>query len=277
MELAAINDTELAYEVRGSGEAVLLMHCGFVGEGFRPLLDQAGLTESYHLINYHRRGYGGSRKPNGPVSMEQQAADGLALLDFLKVERVHLVGHSLGANIALQVALMAPDRLISLSLLEPTLTFALSPTSLPIIMADIGKSMALYGAGDRAGAVDNWLRGAFGPGYRETLDQALPGVFEQAVADCDTIFQVEGPALQEWQFGPGDLSHIRVPVLSVFHIDPNWSGFQETHEALLQGLPQAETLVVPNATHLLQIQNPRSVAEGLATFFARHPSLTPAN
>jgi hypothetical protein len=35
-------------------------------------------------------------------------------------------------------------------------------------------------------------------------------------------------------------------------------------------LPKVESLVVPNITHLMQIQNPRSVAEGLAGFFARH-------
>src|SRR5205807_234560 len=150
------------------------------------------------LINYHRRGYGKSQKPQGPVSIEQQAADGLALMDYLGIERFHLAGHSLGANMALQLAVLARERIASLSLMEPTLNFALSEAALPVIMEAIGKSFGLYGAGDKAGAVDNWLQGAFGPGYREALDRALPAAFEQAVADCDTVFEVEGPSLQQW-------------------------------------------------------------------------------
>jgi hypothetical protein len=41
-------------------------------------------------------------------------------------------------------------------------------------------------------------------------------------------------------------------------------------QTLVRLLPNVESLVVPNVTHLMQIQNPRSVAEGLVGFFARH-------
>jgi pimeloyl-ACP methyl ester carboxylesterase len=51
-------------------------------------------------------------------------------------------------------------------------------------------------------------------------------------------------------------------------LDPIWG---ERHQLLLEWLPNVESFVLPDATHLLQIENPRGTAEGLASFFARHP------
>jgi pimeloyl-ACP methyl ester carboxylesterase len=48
------------------------------------------------------------------------------------------------------------------------------------------------------------------------------------------------------------------------------------HQLLLDWLPQVEPFVLPGATHLLQIENPAGMAEGLASFFARHPSVAQA-
>jgi pimeloyl-ACP methyl ester carboxylesterase len=47
--------------------------------------------------------------------------------------------------------------------------------------------------------------------------------------------------------------------------------FPERRELLLSWLPNVETFELPGATHLLHVQNPRGMAEGLASFFARHP------
>jgi pimeloyl-ACP methyl ester carboxylesterase len=43
------------------------------------------------------------------------------------------------------------------------------------------------------------------------------------------------------------------------------------HELLLSWLPNAESFVLPDATHLMQVENPHGMAAGLAAFFARHP------
>jgi pimeloyl-ACP methyl ester carboxylesterase len=56
-------------------------------------------------------------------------------------------------------------------------------------------------------------------------------------------------------------------------LDPIW---EERQQLLLSWLPSAEPFILPDATHLLQVQNPRGMAEGLAAFFARHPLLVSA-
>jgi pimeloyl-ACP methyl ester carboxylesterase len=52
--------------------------------------------------------------------------------------------------------------------------------------------------------------------------------------------------------------------------DALWSRFGETHRLLLAWLPHAEGVVLPGATHFMQLQDPRGMAEALAAFWARH-------
>ena len=63
-------------------------------------------------------------------------------------------------------------------------------------------ALAAYGSGDKAGAIDVWMRGVCGPDYREPLERVLPGAVEQAVADADTFFGQELPAVMQWTLGP---------------------------------------------------------------------------
>ena len=67
-----------------------------------------------------------------------------------------------------------------------------------------------------------------------------------------------------------DASRINQPALVVLgdRTDPI---FRERRELLLDWLPNAEPFDLPGATHLLHLENPRGMAEGLAAFFARHP------
>jgi pimeloyl-ACP methyl ester carboxylesterase len=138
------------------------------------------------------------------------------------------------------------------------------------MLGAIGSAMNLFMAGDVAGAVDAWLNGAFGPGWQAVIERNIPGGLAQVVADGPAALGVEGPALQAWAFGPDDLGTIAQPALAIYHVDTRIAIFDEVQQALLRLLPHAESLVVPNTTHLLQIENPRAVGEGLAAFFARH-------
>ena len=272
MQRMSSDGTELAYDDRGAGEPVVLIHGGIVADTFAPLLEQAALAGRYRLVTYHRRGYGHSARADAPVDIGQQAADCLSLMRHLEIAQAHVVGYSFGGAIALQLARGAPEAVHSLALLEPTIPAAITdPAAREYFLGAIGAAFERYGVGDKAGAVDAWARGAFGPDYRAALEQALPGAFARAVADADALFQVDAPALQQWAFGPEDASRITQPVLSISHDDPGWAGFRQTHELLREWFPQLEAVVLPDATHLLQATRPRPTAEALVAFFGRHP------
>ncbi len=127
-----------------------------------------------------------------------------------------------------------------------------------------------YRAGDRAGAVDTFLRGVFGSGYRQALERGLPGAFERAVAEADAFFGQELPALQRWSFTAAEAARVTQPALAVLGANTEPT-FPERREVLLAWLPDVEPFDLPDATHLLHAQNPRGMAEGLAAFLARHP------
>jgi pimeloyl-ACP methyl ester carboxylesterase len=270
MDRATLGDTELEYQVHGSGEPVVFIHPGIYADWFTPLLSQPILTTRYRLVHYHRAGCAGSSRLAGPVSLGQHAAHCRSLMRVLGIERAHIVGHSSSGNVALQLALDTPDVVHSLAILEPALH---SVPSVQTSRAFVATAVQLYRANNRPQAIDTFLRGVCGPGYREVLDRMLPGAFDQHVADADTFFEQEMPALQQWSFRQDDARRILQPVLAVvstgsLDLDPIWG---ERHQLLLDWLPNVESFVLPDATHLLQIENPFGMADGLAAFFVRHP------
>src|SRR5690242_6345603 len=121
MERAAVNGIELEYAAFGSGEPVVLIHGAFVADSFIPIIRGSDLSKDYRLITYHRRGYGGSQHGIEPVGISMHAEDCQALLHHLNIKRAHVVGHSFGALVALQLAVDAPEYVHSLSLLEAAL------------------------------------------------------------------------------------------------------------------------------------------------------------
>ncbi|HXH13383.1 MAG TPA: alpha/beta hydrolase [Alphaproteobacteria bacterium] len=270
MNRAQIDGRELEYEVRGAGEPVVLVHGSHITDAFAPLLGEPVLTDRHRLILYHRRGFAGSTHPDGPLSIAPQAADCRALMRHLGVHCAHILGHSYGGAIALQLALDAPEAVHSLALLEPALLMVPSAQQ---FMEAMGPLLQMYEAGNKTGAVDGFLQAVVGPEYRSVLDRVLPGAFAQAVADADTFFRIELPALQQWRFTPAAAGRITQPVLSVLGADSHtlWPGWVEVHHLVQTWLPQAETFVLEGATHGLQIIDPKGMAEGLADFFARHP------
>ncbi|GAA3382052.1 alpha/beta fold hydrolase [Cryptosporangium minutisporangium] len=259
----ADRDVRLEYEVRGSGEPLILLHGGLCAGSFRCLLERPELAGERRLIRYHRVGYAGSDRIDGPVSVGDQAAHCWSLMRHLGLGRADVVGHSSSADIALQLALDHPAAVRSLALLETALlTVPTGPFA--------GDAMRHYQAGEKAAAVDVWLRGVAGPDYREALERVEPGAFDQAVGDADTFFGQELPAVRDWPFGPDEARRVEQPVLLVLgarshEVSPV---FGRRHELLRAWLPRAEPFVLADASHLLHVQNPAGMAEGLARFLA---------
>jgi len=263
-----VNGAELKVSVQGAGLPVLLVHGGILADGLAGLLQEPALASRYRLIHFHRRGYGGSARAIPPFTLADQAQDCLAILEHTGAESAHVVGHSFGGLIALQLAIDAPERVRSLTLIEPSLLgFIPSAPQIFEVFAALGQ---MYQAGDKQGAVHHWMLPISGPNYRETLDRVLPnGWFQQAVTDIDTAFQVDVAALQGWRFGPEEAQRIQAPVLSVVGTDHTLTFAQEIDALLHVWFPQVETLVVPQSMHWPQLTNPSALAAGLVQFFAR--------
>lgn len=109
-------DARLAYQVSGTGPAVLLVQgAGVCGTGWEPQVE--ALKDRYTVVTFDNRGFGSSSMSTPQLTIEDMAGDTLALADALGFERFHLVGHSMGGLIAQEAALRAPARILSLALL----------------------------------------------------------------------------------------------------------------------------------------------------------------
>ena len=237
----------------------MLIHAGVCAEFFRPLADP--LSAHHTVLRYHRAGYAGSDRIEGAVDFARQAAHCHALMRHVGIERAHVVGHSSSASMALQLALDAPDAVQSLALLDAARPAVPGPTQQQFVQTVAAPALERYTAGDVVTAVDTWMRGVCGPGYRDALERVLPGAIDQAVADAGTFFGQELPAVMAWTFGPKEAARVRQPALVVTGAN-SIETFHERGRLLLDWLPNAESYALPEAGHLLQVAEPGRARRG---------------
>jgi pimeloyl-ACP methyl ester carboxylesterase len=258
----------LEYELNGDGEAVLLIHGALVADALLPLAREATLADRYRLIRYRRRGHGGSDPLLGAFSLEQQAQDAAALLTRLGVERAHVIGHSGGGAIAVQLAIDSPSLVHSLVVLEP----AIMPAE---ILSSFGEMAApvleAYRAGDSRRALDLWMNlVSCGPDWQTEVANAVPGAMKQTENDASTFFEVELPTIPEWVFDGERCRRISQPVL---YLSGGESGplIEAAKQHFKSLIPRSHQVVVPGANHLMQMRDAKSVAAPIADFLSRHP------
>jgi pimeloyl-ACP methyl ester carboxylesterase len=116
MPLLETSGATLFYTVAGDGPPVLLIQgVGAIGNAWQPQISQ--LSGTYRVAAFDNRGIGGSTIRDGRLTIEDMAADALAIADAIGLRRFHLAGHSMGGVIAQAVAFRAPERVLSLAFL----------------------------------------------------------------------------------------------------------------------------------------------------------------
>jgi pimeloyl-ACP methyl ester carboxylesterase len=267
MKTVDVNDVTLEYELIGQGQPLLLIHGSNIATGLSPLAAAlAGQAPSLQLVRYHRRGMAGSTGGQGPISVEQQAADAVGLLDALGIPSAHVLGYSYGGVVALELALAAPARMQSLVLLEPVLTEVPSAHEFNSAMEPI---MSRYATGDMAGALTTTFSSLGGTGWRDLIATAGPDALAQAILDSEIFYRAEWPSLKTWTFDAQRASAVRAPVLSVLGT-ASGPFFAEGRQLLHQRFPQCTDVDIPDVNHLLYLQAPGRIADAVADFLGHH-------
>ena len=198
MDHLDFDDIELTYQLHDGGdrERVVLLHASPFVSWYRPLLEH--LTD-LSTLTYRRRLRRSDGGPYRPLTVAEDATIAARLMDHVGWARAHVVGHSYGALVALQLALDRPERVGSVALLEPAARGISSSAAVAVALQPV---LAAYRSGDTAGAIDGFLRHVCGEDYRRALEQVIPDAFDEALAEADQFFQAEMPAVQQWSFGP---------------------------------------------------------------------------
>jgi 3-oxoadipate enol-lactonase len=262
-------DINLHYEVHGGSGDPLLMVMGLGGSsaGWDPAL-VADLARSFRTIVYDNRGTGLSEKPNIPYSLEMFAADAIALIDSLRLDRLHVFGVSMGGMIAQEIALRYGQRLQTLTLGCTTCggkhAVPPPPESLKILTAP------------RDGASDEELvRRAWPLGYttsyirehRAELEATIPRLLAHPTPAFAYKRHLEATYLLKTY---DRLPEIRTPTLVV-------TGAQDAliparnSEIIAQRIPNAKYHVIPDAGHAFFNEARKEFLEAFVPFVRAHP------
>jgi len=246
----------LAYDEAGRGPAVILLHGAFLDRGTWDH-QMPALAARYRTVRYDIRPFGESTVPDKPYKTTD---DLLALLDALKIERAHLVGHSFGGGVAIDFALEHPSRVASLALVNSGVTGA----SMPADEQQQAMQVFISAKESEAKAVDAWL--ALGLWSASRARPEVMKSVERITARNAARFRMAAPP-----FAPitppalGRLGEIRSPTLVVTG-DRDTPGNRAGSESLAKSIPGARFVVIPGADHAIPIGWAKELNEAVVTF-----------
>jgi pimeloyl-ACP methyl ester carboxylesterase len=198
--IVSLGSVDLAYDERGEGPPVLLVH-GLASDAraWKPVAD--ALSERTRCISYDRRGYGDSTAPEPytGTTVVEQAVDAAALLRELDAEGALAIGEDLGALVCLDLLVRRPG-LLSAAVLVDTPLFAFVPSATEALGAErVALEEAMRDGGPEA-AVLAWL-GDRGDAARRERAAARP-----------LAFFADYAGLTSWPVTRRELRGIAVPV-----------------------------------------------------------------
>jgi pimeloyl-ACP methyl ester carboxylesterase len=236
----------LAYTSTGSGPRVLFIQgVGVHGDGWRPQTD--ALSARFACLSFDNRGMGKSQPFTPPITVEQMAEDARAVMDAAGWDAAHVVGHSLGGLVAVQLALAARSRVRSLSLL---CTFTGSKTAAPMTARMMWLGVRIK-VGTRRMRRRAFLGLVLPPGHTADLDATadkLAPLYGHDLADSPPVVDHQLKALRATDLSPrlGELAGLPTLIVNAVHdpIAPPSAG-----RALNAGIPGSRYVEVADASH----------------------------
>jgi pimeloyl-ACP methyl ester carboxylesterase len=261
-----VDDTEIEFSDRGTGEPLVLVHAGVFADWFFPVATSPALA-GVRVIRLRRAGYLSGRQPAGHLTLRDHARHVGAVLDALGIATAHLCGHSSSCSINLQLAIDRPSCVATLSLIDPAPGVVLQAPSQQSFTASVARpALAAAASGDTEAAFDIWMAGVDAD-YRRVLENALgPDGYQRAVAQSRFFFADELPAIREWTLDTA----VDRPTLLILGGDSP-ANFHDMVSLLAGTLPDVRVTTVEGAGHLMPLQDPSSVGQIVADFVRQHP------
>ena len=250
----------LAWREDGPPEAptlVLLNSIGTTTEMWTPCL--AALAGQFHVVRIDTRGHGASAPspPGLPCTVGDLGQDVLAVLDELRLDRVHLAGVSLGAMTAMWLAIHHPARVARLALLGTAAHLPTGPSYLDRAAAVRSRGMAAIA--DLPARV--WITESLAerdPALLADLQAMLAGVDAESYAQCcEALADVDLRA---------DLGRVAAPTLVVAGADDPATP-PELAQAIAAAVPGARLEVLGQTAHIAPVEQPARVVQLLLGHF----------
>ena len=228
--MAPVNGIQMYYATYGAGDPVLLIHGG-LGFGDIWSAQVTDLMKDHLVIVADSRGHGRSTRTEAPFGYDLMASDYLALLDYLKLEKVDLVGWSDGGIIGLDIAMNHPERLKHLFAQAANIT---TDGVNPAVNTD-----TVFGS------YITWMSEVYAK-VSPTPDQ-----FDAFVAQIGTMWATQ----PNWT--DAQVAAITVPTAIV--VGDHDEAILPDHTARIASLiPGAKLVILPQVSHFAMLQDPAS-------------------
>ncbi|MBI3249629.1 MAG: alpha/beta fold hydrolase [Deltaproteobacteria bacterium] len=261
--IAAVNGTEVSYEIQGTGPALVLLNDGILDK--RMWDDQVkAFAAHYRVIRYDFRGWGRSSPPQEPFS---PVDDLHALLTFLRIEKVALIGSFVGGGVAIDFAIEHPEMVSSVVVATPLLhgfryseaTESWSQTWYAVARAD-DKDRLLHLFMDNP-TLGKRLKDI--PPVRQRLETMLLDNFAVYRTDFSRLLLgADPPALRL-------LPAVRTPTLIVAgeNVNPD---LRIIMEMLQRGVRDARHITIPQTGQLANIERPEEFNRIVLEWLSKH-------
>jgi 3-oxoadipate enol-lactonase len=221
------------------------------------------LAERYRVIRIDNRGAGLTGDvPGAPYTVETMAGDCLAVLDEAGVQQAHVVGISMGGLIAQEIALTAPERVLSLCLTatHPGIAHAIvDPDAMAMLMR--------RGEMTPAEAAEASVPFNYAPRTtRERIEEDWAVRFPLAATNEGYMAQAMGTS--QWD-GYDRIPGITAPTL-VLHGELDRLVPPANGKTIAERIPGAELVLVPDANHVLMTDQPEQVGKVLLDWLDRN-------
>lgn len=249
--------TTIAYDVYGSGPALIYITGAICSRNFGPVVKDAKFFASeFSVYNYDRRGRGDSTDTK-PYSIEKEVEDIEAIIDAAGGS-AYLYGHSSGAVLALEASLRLPNKVIKSALFDASYVHDDAEKKQ---YADLRKEvLGLLQKNENASALKKFLVGIGMPKIFVYLLPLMPGWSSmKALAptlEYDMILTCDLPPLAR-------AAQVNVP-LQVMYGEKSPAGIHDVAKNLAKAIPSAKLEIVAGQDHMV---SPKALMPFLLGFF----------
>ena len=249
MPTANVNGVRLYHESHGEGLPLVFAHGGG-GDLLQWTYQVPHFSERYRVITFDNRGHGRSETPESGYSIEVFSEDILGLLDALSLDKVVLIGLTMGAMTALRFALGHPDRLLGLVLVGASEGGREEMRERFEMSAEIAEShgMEMLAEGFCSVVFSPWFqeeKNDFVANCKKNMQAASPQGYARSIRAL-----ANRPPLKE------RLGEIRIKTLVVVGEDDVTEFPLVDADLYVQGIPDARLVRIEQAGHLACIEQP---------------------
>jgi 3-oxoadipate enol-lactonase len=256
------NGIELFYEESGAGEPLLLI-AGFACDhtNWRKLAPL--LASTNRLITFDNRGVGQSGSPETRYSIHHLAQDTIGLLDAIGLDSVHVAGHSMGGQIAIEMALACPERVRSLILLSSCAKMDERGSTVIELWGDLPKLV------DPATAIRLSLPWIYTTRFYErpgAIDQVIQEILANPFPPTVSGIYQQSRAITSYD-ASARLRKIKCPTLVVVG-DEDILGGPPLSADLAHHIPGAQLVILKQAAHSLLTESAETTAASMISFLS---------